>query len=415
MPDFSLTPISDDPVNEAKLFGFDELSDKLTEFTTSDRTITPFVIAINGEWGSGKSSLLLTTKKKLENKIPLLTKKMKVVYFDAWEYENSNPAAALVYRMMKPIESQNAANAMNIGKLVVDLAARNILNMSLSDMKSHFEESVHAVDSLGTHIQKTLNDSLPDGRLIVLIDDLDRCKIENTLSILNSLKLFLSLKQCLFVVAVDMKKLELAWKTQYGIDAEIRTEGTSYLDKIFQMKIGLPPKPKDELKKYIKSLIPTMPDNLTELMAVTGPKNLRRIKRLINIASFHAFGGTHKAKKFELSLIWMLFEFQLNTKSMAIDIHNNIEGETGFDLLTLLKEKIPLDADGFNEYLRTGPPFARYGGGGSIPGKFKIFCTMIRPILESFPESHSELKKSLNEIVISAEESQEENDRFDSL
>jgi len=414
MPDFSLTPISDDPENEAKLFGFDELSDKLTEFTTSDRTITPFVIAINGEWGSGKSSLLLTTKKKLEEKISSLAKQMKVIYFDAWEYENSNPAAALVYRMMKPIQSKNAATAMNIGKLVVDLAARNILNMSVADMKSHFEESVHAVDTLGTHIQKTLNDSLSDGRLIVLIDDLDRCTIENTLSILNSLKLFLSLKQCLFVVAVDMKKLELAWKTRYGMDNDIRTEGTSYLDKIFQMKIGLPPKPKDELKKYILSLIPTIPDNLAELMAVVGPKNLRRIKRLINIASFHAFGGSD-LRKFELSLIWMLFEHQLSTKAMAIDIHNNIEGEAGYDLLTLLKEKIPLDEDGFNDYLQRGPLFSRYGGGGSILGRFRTFCTMIRPILESFSESHSELKKSLGEIVISAEESQEENDRFDSL
>ncbi len=409
----NIIPLSDDPINEAKLFGFDELSDKLTEFVMSERTITPFVIAINGEWGSGKSSILLTTMKKLQGKLESASIKLKVVYFDAWQYESSNPAAALVYRMIEPIQSTKVSNAMNIAYLVVDLVARNSLNMSLSDMKNHFKNSIQAVDTLGDYIQKTLNEKLPKGRLIVLIDDLDRCTIDNALSILNSIKLFLSMKQCLFVIAVDMKKLELAWKARYGIDKELTTEGTSYLDKIFQMRIGVPPKTSEELKKYIKGLIPEISDELATFVSKIGPKNLRKIKRLLNIASFHAFGGKAKVRKFELAIIWVIFEYILHNKFYAIAVFNQIKNESGYDFLTTVNEKIPTDPDSFSKYLNTAQPFAKYGGAGSVRGSFREYCIEVRKVLSLFKESHTELNESLSEIVKSSEEAQEEMDYGD--
>jgi len=76
--------IQDEPISNATLFGFDEKSDELVNFLISDKTVTPIVITIHGEWGSGKSTLLFTTGRKLQDKIDSESLPMKRVYFDAW-------------------------------------------------------------------------------------------------------------------------------------------------------------------------------------------------------------------------------------------------------------------------------------------------------------------------------------------
>lgn len=400
----NISTLSDEPIEDATLFGFDKKSDDLTEFLSSDTTITPFVIAINGEWGSGKSSLLLTVKKKLEKKISDRSLNMKVVYFEAWKHEGSDPAASLVYNMVEPFS--NSSNVpIKIAHLAIDLIAKNTLNTSFHDMKEHFDNSIRAVPSLHDEIKKVLDKSLKNGRLIVMIDDLDRCTIENTLSILNSMKLFLSIKQCLFVLAVDINKIELAWRSRYGNDKDMETEGTSYLEKIFQLQTGVPAKDKDEVKKYVKSLVKDIPDEFAELLANFGSTNPRQIKRILNTAAFHAYSGHNKTRKFELSLIWILFE-HLTGKNNSIFFYDNVKPKTGHEFLKFITEVIPLDnIETFNEYIQKSEPFTAIGGLAAATRDTFEFFKLVRYILGGFQDTYPQLENSLKEIITSSKES----------
>jgi predicted KAP-like P-loop ATPase len=83
--------------------------------------------------------------------------------------------------------------------------------LKIEDIRKHFETSVKEIDTL----HKTLEDIIGDERLIVFIDDLDRCSIDNTLDILESIKLIFNAKNAKFVVAADMKKLETSWALSF--------------------------------------------------------------------------------------------------------------------------------------------------------------------------------------------------------
>ena len=405
----SIATIPDEPISEAKLFGFDKRSDEIVEFLISKQTNTPFVIAINGEWGSGKSSLLLTIKNKLEQEVQKDPRKLKVVYFDAWEYESANPAAALVYNLTKPCERKGSNMALSVGKLALDVIARKTANMSIDEMKSNFERSITAVQSMTEKVREVLDESLKDGRLVVLIDDLDRCTIENTLEILNGIKLFLSLKQCVFVVAVDMKKIELAWKTRYGKDEELLEEGTSYLEKIFQIRTSVPPKSEEQMEAYVKNIVTDIPNEISQMVAIAGPKNLRKVKRLLNLASYLSKSGKNEFLKYELAIIWVIFEYLMKENHNAITVAKTIPNETGHSFIKWIGENIPTDnLVNCSEFLKDTVPFQKTGGVPSVNDElmFKFFV-LAKQIIRKNKDVYAQMENSFEDILSAAEDARE--------
>ena len=74
------------------------------------------------------------------------------------------------------------------------------------------------------------------GRLILFIDDLDRCCTENALRLLEALKLFLNSENCVYVMAVDMENLSRHLTEESKI-----SNPREYMRKIFQLVYTLPP------------------------------------------------------------------------------------------------------------------------------------------------------------------------------
>lgn len=88
--------------------------------------------------------------------------------------------------------------------------------------------------------------------LVVLIDDLDRCLPETTISTLEAIRLFLFLKNAAFVIAADNEMIKHAVRRHFdGVDDELVT---SYFDKLIQVPIRVPQLGTQEVRAYIMLL-----------------------------------------------------------------------------------------------------------------------------------------------------------------
>ena len=98
-----------------------------------------------------------------------------------------------------------------------------------------------------------------NGRLIVFVDDLDRCLPEQAIEVLEAIKLFLEVEGTVFVLGMDKEVVELGIQARYGAmfhtggmaRAELPISGDAYLQKIVQIPFHLPPLVSDDLECFI--------------------------------------------------------------------------------------------------------------------------------------------------------------------
>jgi len=279
----SLSLVKDEPAEDL-LFGFDTFVEQILDIVADENTETPFVIAIHGAWGSGKTSLIKSIKKSLDDKIK--GSNWRTVEFDAWEYEKTDVIVALLQKIERAYENIGAklsSFSNSLGSFIVDAALRKVIGMELRDAKSHFNQFINSISTIKTNLEEITKDN----RLIVFVDDLDRCNIDNVLDMLEAIKMFLTAKGVIFVIAVDMGKIERAWQLRYNNMAGL-TEGREHIDKIFQLKLSLPPKDPDDIKELVSTIMPE--NSLSQVersLIIDGCEpNPRKIKRLCNLVYF---------------------------------------------------------------------------------------------------------------------------------
>ena len=163
---------------------------------------------------------------------------------------------------------------------------------SVEQFEKRFAELVHA--------------QLAGGRLVVFVDDLDRCLPEQAIEVLEAIKLFLDVQGCIFVLAVDRKVIAQGIQVKYKQLEDHRIDGQQYLEKIIQLPFELPPLLSPEVKAYIDQMAPQLPDKrCAEIFAIgLGQANPRRIKRSINV--FLLLSRLAEAKEDKLGKLNML-------------------------------------------------------------------------------------------------------------
>lgn len=129
-------------------------------------------------------------------------------------------------------------------------------------------------------LEVRLNDYLEkNGRLIIYIDDLDRCSPEHAVEIIEAINLFLDTDRCIFILGMDntliansielkYKEVSKAFKEQRG--KEQRRYGEFFLDKIIQIPISVPAMQPQEVVKYLQTELIQEP----ELKAAKSDQNL---------------------------------------------------------------------------------------------------------------------------------------------
>ncbi|MCO5189294.1 MAG: SUMF1/EgtB/PvdO family nonheme iron enzyme [Anaerolineae bacterium] len=154
-------------------------------------------------------------------------------------------------------------------------------------------------ESFAEAIELILGEDGKDGRLIVFVDDLDRCLPEKAIEVLEAIKLFLSVKGAVFVLGMDREVIQRGIEARYApffrqndVDDEPRElpiRGDSYLQKLIQIPFHLPPLSVDDLGGFIGDLENEGGLRLTPLTRAVFARGLypnpRQVKRALNI--FH--------------------------------------------------------------------------------------------------------------------------------
>ena len=294
-----LALIKDEPAQDL-MFGFEKLATQLFNVITNEKTNTPFVIAVHGEWGSGKTSLINAVYDKTKKLIDEGNTKLKTLKFDVWEYERTDIVVALLQKISTEYNSTTKKFGVSVSSLIADVMLRKTVGMSTDDVKKHFMKLVEQIPT----IKKDLEDLTKNDRLIVFVDDLDRCNIENILDMLEAIKMFFTAKGVIFVVAVDMNKIERVWQLRYNNELAV-TEGRDHIEKIFQLNLSLPFKHDADIDKFVSLLCrrSLMNSDGKKLLVSGCKRNPRKIKRILNLVYFTVLGlPEHMDSEYEVDL-----------------------------------------------------------------------------------------------------------------
>lgn len=92
-------------------------------------------------------------------------------------------------------------------------------------------------------------------RVVVLVDDLDRCLPPAVVQTLEAIKLFLSVKKMVFVIAADKELVRDSIASFLPSTNRAEAIASNYLEKIIQIPVNLPRLPFHDAEAYIGLLL----------------------------------------------------------------------------------------------------------------------------------------------------------------
>ncbi|MEM6516840.1 MAG: P-loop NTPase fold protein [Bacteroidota bacterium] len=266
------------------LIDFKYLTNSVSLIINND-DLVPSTIGLYGDWGSGKSSLM----KMIENEN---TKSDNIIiHFNGWLFEGYEDAKtallstivdeliksrtwdqkAIKYigRLVKKVKwfevlvktgkigagmylaSQGDTNhealledisSLDIDQYIKEIQDENqeIIEKGIKEFRNDFDKLLKATDI---------------NRIIVLIDDLDRCNPDTVISTLEAIKLFLYVDKSVFIISADERLINYAVKKRFPeLPSSNYDVSTDYLEKLIQFPIRIPSMSESEYETYINLL-----------------------------------------------------------------------------------------------------------------------------------------------------------------
>jgi|LGVF01.1.fsa_nt_gb hypothetical protein len=304
----------DSPTTEDGL-GFDYYADILLGIIRDFDTESPLTIGIHGKWGSGKTSLMRMLEKRFGD-----DKGVKTIWFNAWAYGRDEPIGlALLQQILiefqkeEKLEKKGEAILKNVGKLGIDALLRKTTAITLEEAKELFESSVGIKSTLRDDFEAAIDECLQDGeRLVVFIDDLDRCLPEKTIEILEVIKLFLDVPKCIFAIGVEKEVIEEGIEVRYkSKEQELPSIGKDYIEKIIQVPFTLPPIREGDMASFIENLgIGEREKGYVTIVAKGTGCNPRKVKMFLNVLRIRRAIAERTGGGIEPDLSAKLFVFE---------------------------------------------------------------------------------------------------------
>jgi len=312
----------------------------------------PISIGVSGVWGVGKSSMIKLVRRSLTERAEEGTAKNKdgspfiFVEFNAWLYQGYDDARAALMDVIgekltdeaekrkkgidKAKDFMERVHWFRLAKLVAGSAVAvhagippvGLIGEVYGLGKTFFtgEETAETIEKaektagkvnetatglLAAKKKKTppqeihaLRDSFEktlealEVTLIVLIDDLDRCLPETTISTLEAIRLVLFLKHTAFVIAADDEMIKYAVRRHFP---DVTNElAVNYFDKLIQVPIRVPPLGTQEVRAYMM------------LLYVENSNLEQPVKELIRTGICKQLGQTWQGKRVDRAFLQSL-------------------------------------------------------------------------------------------------------------
>jgi len=367
-----------------------------------------FAIGIFGGWGSGKTTLMRAIEERLDSS------RVVSVQFSAWRYEKEEHLivplldtireALVVWGDEHRTDEGEAAKktAATIGRVTRSILAGLSLRVGVPHAIELSFDANKALEASREVRRKELDARVPrsfyhasflalseafrafvgeaaDRRIVVFIDDLDRCLPESALQVLESMKLFFDLEGFVFVVGLDQDVVEHVIDLKYGPSRATtsgdrltasRVSGAEYVKKIFQLPYRLAPVARDQLEEFLDAayLEAGLPEEqFLELQRVgrhlhyfvgDSSVNPREIKRYVNAYIVQRWINPHLNRDALLTLQTIAFRPDWHAVQDAILAYgqlfiNALRDRTLRGLDPDLERAIP---DGFLDYIETYEP-----------------------------------------------------------
>lgn len=224
-----------------------------------------FVLNLNGEWGSGKTEFLRRMYTGLKKR------SHPVIYIDAWESDFcGDPLLVVASELLEQMRSYFDIDGTDLDKLKefigsflkgslvagAGLATKHLLDDSsagsdfvkefihkdsgvyLNQIKTGYTEQISAIQKVRDELENLSQDLADNGKqlpVVVLIDELDRCRPSYSIEMLEVIKHFFTTKNFVFVVATDTIQLQHSIKAVYGS----RFASDLYLKRFFNREAKL--------------------------------------------------------------------------------------------------------------------------------------------------------------------------------
>jgi len=259
----------EDGFDSHDILGRAETGKRLSELV--ENIDDPMVIALTGAWGSGKSFFLKCWVG--EHLKPAYGHKAQTVYFDAFQHDYmDDPLIALTGVLAERFEkdaSTPGKTALEKAKKFAPALARTAFRVGIAALTAGVvtkadDISDAAIEALGdemseasqkfwrtedsrrdamqsfrealTALTEPDDDGGPTKRFVIVVDELDRCRPDFALSLLEVVKHFFSIPGISFVLGANMDELENSVKARYGSGIDAST----YLRKFYSLQLVLP-------------------------------------------------------------------------------------------------------------------------------------------------------------------------------
>jgi hypothetical protein len=318
-----------------------------------------FAVGIFGDWGSGKTTLMDEIRRRLGETVVS-------VEFNAWRYEREPQlliplldtvrGALVQWAVGRDADTRERvrATARKVGRIIRSLAAGLSGEVGVPGavkVKYDFAKSIDALTMSGEPEQPQslyvaafaeLSDAFADlgtqgaAKVVIFVDDLDRCLPDNALDVIESMKLFFDLPGFVFVVGLDEDVVQRAVRIRFpespGLPATAAAPANvtapetqlarDYVEKIFQVPYRLPPVVAEQLNDLLEAMYSEAKLSAGQLqdfrqrvathlqyVAVRGQVNPREVKRFLNTYTLQMLVRPQLDRDIVLSLQTLVFRY----------------------------------------------------------------------------------------------------------
>lgn len=288
-------------------FGIDRFAQALAKSFKDIESPIGSTIAINGPWGSGKSSAVNLIRYHLKEDIE--EGKLELIDFRCWWFRGEEALTLAFFQelnaaLRKSLGEKTKELIPRLGKMLLqagpvvgpamNMATGGIwgtLTSGSMDFVKRFFSETENIEKLFQRLSKALEEQ--EKRFLVLIDDIDRLAPNEALLIFRLVKSVGRLPNVMYLLVFDRELAEKAVTEMYP------SEGPHFLEKIIQASFELPLPARDDLNTAALSLIeelcgaPSDRDQLLRFMNIfydaispylNTPRDLTRLSNAITVS-----------------------------------------------------------------------------------------------------------------------------------